>query len=100
MLANKIPFNNAYRQGFTRVGCWCCPNNSSWSEYLSSIYMPDEFEKFRTLLYSFAKKVGKPDWKTYIDYLLNHKDVYSINSKFSNNEGYAKSIANDSVINK
>lgn len=67
MLANKIPFNNAYRQGFTRVGCWCCPNNSSWSEYLSSIYMPDEFEKFRTLLYSFAKKVGKPDWKTYID---------------------------------
>ena len=40
------------------------------------------------------------DWKDYIDYLLEHKEVYAINSKFSNNEGYAKSLANDSVINK
>lgn len=67
ILANKIPFNNAYRQGFSRVGCWCCPNNSGWSEFLSSIYMNEEFIKFRTLLYSFAKKIGKSDWKEYVD---------------------------------
>ena len=67
LLANKVPFNNAYRQGFSRVGCWCCPNNSSWSEYLSAIYMPTEFAKFREILYSFAKKTGKPDWKDYIE---------------------------------
>ncbi len=67
ILTNKIPFNNAYREGFSRVGCWCCPNNSDWSGYLSSIYMNDEFNKFRNMLYNFAKKVGKEDWKEYVD---------------------------------
>lgn len=67
LLANNIPFNNAYRQGFSRVGCWCCPNNSSWSEFLSSIYMPDEYKEFHDLLYNFAKQVGKEDWKEYVD---------------------------------
>ena len=67
ILANKIPFNRAYRQGFSRVGCWCCPNNSDWSAFLASIYMHEESVKFKNMLYSFAKKVGKEDWKEYID---------------------------------
>ena len=67
ILANKVPFNKAYKQGFSRVGCWCCPNNSNWSEFLSSIYMPKEFHAFRSILYNFAKKIGKQDWKDYID---------------------------------
>lgn len=67
ILANGVPFNRAYKQGFGRVGCWCCPNNSDWSEFLSSIYMPDEYNKFHAMLYDFAKKVGKSDWKDYID---------------------------------
>lgn len=67
ILGNQLPFNNAYRQGFARVGCWCCPNNSTWSEYLSSIYMPEEYAKFHNMLYEFAKKVGKEDWKDYVD---------------------------------
>lgn len=67
ILANEVPFNYAYRQGFSRVGCWCCPNNSGWSEFLSSIYMNEQYVKFRNVLYNFAKKVGKEDWKVYID---------------------------------
>lgn len=67
ILSNNLDFNEAYKQGFSRVGCWCCPNNSPWSEYLSSIYMNEEFLKFREILYKFAKKIGKPDWKNYID---------------------------------
>lgn len=67
LLANGIPFNEAYREGFSRVGCWCCPNNSDWSAFLSSIYMHEEFIKFKSLLYDFAKKLGKDDWKEYID---------------------------------
>lgn len=67
LLSNHVDFNDAYRQGFSRVGCWCCPNNSGWSEYLSSIYMNDKFNIFRDILYTFAKKIGKPDWKVYID---------------------------------
>ena len=67
ILSNNIPFNKAYTQGFTRVGCWCCPNNSVWSEFLSSIYMSEEYLKWKELLYSFARKVGKEDWKDYVD---------------------------------
>lgn len=67
LLSNNVPFNNAYRQGFSRVGCWCCPNNSGWSEYLSAIYMPEQYKKFHEMLYSFAQKIGKNDWKQYID---------------------------------
>jgi phosphoadenosine phosphosulfate reductase len=67
ILANKISFNDAYKQGFSRVGCWCCPNNSLWSEYLSGIYMSSQYNTFKDILYKFAKKVGKEDWKEYID---------------------------------
>ena len=67
ILANNIDFNYAYRLGFSRVGCWCCPNNSGWSEFLSAIYMPNEFKKFRNILYNFAKNIGKPDYKEYVD---------------------------------
>lgn len=66
ILSKKIPFNNAYRKGFARVGCWCCPNNSYWSEYLSNIYMEEEYNKFHNILLNFAEQIGKPDPKEYI----------------------------------
>ena len=67
IISNKIPFNPAYRKGFTRVGCWCCPNNSYWSEFLSHIYMDDEYEAFHKILIDFATNIGKPDPKDYIE---------------------------------
>lgn len=67
IISKKIPFNSAYRKGFARVGCWCCPNNAPWSEFLSNIYMKDEYEKFHDILIDFAKRVGKPDPAEYID---------------------------------
>ena len=67
IIANGIDFNFAYRQGFTRVGCWCCPNNSSWAGFLADIYMHKQHSEFNELLYDFAKQIGKPDWKDYID---------------------------------
>ena len=67
ILTNRIDFNDAYKKGFTRVGCWCCPNNSEWSEFLASLYMPEETDRLKSFLYDFAKKVGKEDWKEYVD---------------------------------
>lgn len=67
ILANEIDFNEAYKQGFSRVGCWCCPNNSAWSEYLSSIYMTEQFEEFRNILVEFATNIGKPDPYEYVE---------------------------------
>ena len=67
ILGNRIDFNEAYRLGYARVGCWCCPNNTGWSEFLSRIYMPEESERFRNMLIAFAKGVGKKDAETYVD---------------------------------
>ena len=67
ILTKKIPFNSAYRNGFSRVGCWCCPNNSSWSEFLSKIYMESEYNKFHDILIDFATQIGKPDPYDYIN---------------------------------
>ncbi len=67
IISKKIPFNPAYRKGFSRVGCWCCPNNGYWSEFLSHIYMNDEYTAFHNILIDFAKQVGKSDPEEYIN---------------------------------
>lgn len=67
LLTTGIDFNDAYRLGFTRVGCWCCPNNSQWSQFLTSIYMPDLYERFYSMLIKFAKKMNKEDPEEYVN---------------------------------
>ena len=66
ILSTGIDFNDAYRLGFSRVGCWCCPNNGAWSEVLSKIHMYDQYVHWNGLLVEFAKKIGKPDPEEYI----------------------------------
>lgn len=67
ILTKKIDFNQAYRLGYSRVGCWCCPNNGSWSEFLSKIYMYDKYIHWREVLIDYARQVGKPDPEEYVD---------------------------------
>lgn len=67
ILGEGIDFNDAYRLGYDRVGCWCCPNNNERAQFLSRIYMPEQSMKWREFLIDFAKKIGKPDAEVYID---------------------------------
>ena len=67
ILGERIGFNDAYRLGYDRVGCWCCPNNSMRTQFLSQIYMPEQYTKWRDFLVDFAKRIGKPDAEEYID---------------------------------
>lgn len=67
LLTSGIDFNEAYRLGYARVGCWCCPNNSGWSEFLSRIHMHEQSEHFREMLVKFAKSIGKEDPEEYVD---------------------------------
>ena len=67
MFSEDLEFNDSYRQGFTRVGCWVCPHNSDWSTFLSSLYNSEEFEKWYNFLIDFAKKIGKKDYEDYIN---------------------------------
>ena len=67
LLAEGVDFNEAYRLGYDRVGCWCCPNNNQRAQFLSRIYMPEKSKAWRDFLVSFAKKIGKPDPEVYVD---------------------------------
>lgn len=67
ILSEKIDFNDAYKLGYDRVGCWCCPNNNQRAQFLSRIYMPEESKKWREFLVDFAKKIGKTDAEEYVD---------------------------------
>ena len=67
ILTTGIDFNEAYRLGWSRVGCWCCPNNGAWSEFLAKVHMYDQYVHWHDLLVSFAKKIGKPDPEDYVD---------------------------------
>lgn len=66
ILSEKLDFNDSYRQGFARVGCWVCPNNGSWSELLSSIYNSEEYDRWYNFLIDFSKKIGKIDYEDYV----------------------------------
>ena len=67
LLGEGVAFNDAYRLGYDRVGCWCCPNNTLRAQFLSKIYMPEESKRWRSFLVDFARKVGKPDPEVYVD---------------------------------
>ena len=66
ILSTGIDFNSAYRLGYSRVGCWCCPNNSRWSQFLLSVYYPELNDKFSKIIYDFAVKMGKTDPMEYV----------------------------------
>jgi len=67
LFGEAVDFNDAYRLGYDRVGCWCCPNNNDRAQFLSQIYMPEHFEKWHSFLVDFARRIGKPDAEEYID---------------------------------
>lgn len=67
ILREQVDFNDAYRLGYDRVGCWCCPNNNERAQFLSRIYMPEKAESWRNFLVEFARKIGKTDAEVYVD---------------------------------
>ncbi|MEF9880272.1 MAG: phosphoadenosine phosphosulfate reductase family protein, partial [Clostridia bacterium] len=67
LLGEQVDFNDAYRLGYDRVGCWCCPNNNERAQFLSKIYMPEQASKWREFLIQFATSIGKPDPEVYVD---------------------------------
>jgi 3'-phosphoadenosine 5'-phosphosulfate sulfotransferase (PAPS reductase)/FAD synthetase/ferredoxin len=46
LLLHGIPINEAYRKGYSRVGCVICPYSSKWSENISSKVYPDSIKPF------------------------------------------------------
>ncbi len=65
IISQELNFNVAYKYGFPRVGCWVCPNNSFWSQFLGKIYVvkkivPNieyDYNDWENFLYNFSEKI-------------------------------------------
>lgn len=67
ILTKGIDFNDAYKKGFSRVGCMFCPNNVHYNEYLMWVYYPKSVRKWKRFLLNYAKKIGKKDINDYVN---------------------------------
>lgn len=67
------------------------------NDYRITIDEPEDLQVLRYLIETLGTGCS---WKEYIDYLESHKDIRQINSRFSYNEGYTKSINNDKIIDR
>ena len=93
-------WENGTTKGGTLFKTYDFPNKEgeyNANDYRMTIDEPEDFEVLKTLIDSLGEDKY---WKTYIDYLMEHKDLYALNSKFGYNEGYEKSLKNDSKIVK
>ena len=67
IMNENLEYNKNYRFGYSRVGCWVCPNRSYWSDFLAKIYNFSEYSKWYNFLIEFSRKIGKEDYKVYVD---------------------------------
>ena len=72
ILSNGIPFNNAYREGFSRVGCWCCPNNNDRAAFLARIVRSSMIEVLNQDFIRTARAKGLSPWRI----LFRHVRLY------------------------
>lgn len=68
LLLHRLPFNNSYRHGLSRVGCSLCPFSSEWSEHIVGRKYPESINKFikhlenKMPLLSISKEKDKKDY--------------------------------------
>lgn len=67
----------------------------SANDFRITIDEPEDFDVIKSLIENLGIECA---WKEYIDFLISHQELLSLNSKFSYNEGYAKSLQNDKII--
>ncbi|MBU4502262.1 MAG: phosphoadenosine phosphosulfate reductase family protein [Nanoarchaeota archaeon] len=59
ILKRKIMYNPAYRNGYTRVGCYLCPFNSPYDDVITKHFYPELYDRWEKVLIDFAKNHNK-----------------------------------------
>lgn len=61
LLSKNVIYNPLYELGYTRVGCWPCPNTGPTMCFFRKLTHPNLWGKLEKTLSSYAKKMGEPD---------------------------------------
>lgn len=67
MLFHELPFNQAYKKGFRRVGCLYCPFSSSWSQRMIRARYPRQASKWQRFLSEQAVRMQHPYPEIFVD---------------------------------
>ncbi|MEM5854436.1 MAG: phosphoadenosine phosphosulfate reductase family protein [Candidatus Aenigmatarchaeota archaeon] len=59
VLWRNIPVNPLYFYGFNRIGCWVCPNNGKFDDFLLKRVHPELYEKWNGWLIKYAGRNNK-----------------------------------------
>ena len=87
--------NNSTVKGGNIFKSFVVLNDEDYSSFRITVDTQEDFDLIKILI----EKVGKDkSWKDYVDYLKQHKEVFDLNSMHARDEGYAKSISNDTII--
>lgn len=62
----NLPFNQAYREGYTRVGCVICPFSSDWNDMISNKCYKNELKPFLQRIENITSKSGVTDVQEYV----------------------------------
>jgi 3'-phosphoadenosine 5'-phosphosulfate sulfotransferase (PAPS reductase)/FAD synthetase/ferredoxin len=66
LFSNKLPINDGYRYGLTRVGCIICPFSSDWNERIAKKIYPDSLSPFLNVIQQSVIESGVQDINEYI----------------------------------
>jgi 3'-phosphoadenosine 5'-phosphosulfate sulfotransferase (PAPS reductase)/FAD synthetase len=69
LFKRKLPFNDGYRNGLSRVGCTICPFSSEWSEYIVKKLYPEKMDKFIDLIYNQTGTIGIDNREKKLSYI-------------------------------
>ena len=67
ILVRDLSINHAYKKGFVRMGCYPCPFNSAWWEFLGRHCYADEFKKWNKTLVDYAVAAHKYDPEEFVE---------------------------------
>ena len=70
LLISKVPINEGYKIGLTRIGCNICPFASAWSEYFINLIYPEISRPFIKIIEQMATNIGVNGQKN-IDYYIS-----------------------------
>ncbi len=66
LFSRKLPINQSYRNGLTRVGCSVCPFSTGWSENIIHKTYPEITSKYLSLIEKQVEQQGIKDKEVYI----------------------------------
>lgn len=86
-----IKMNSSFNEGnlFKSVNV---ENGKDCSAYRITVDTQEDFDVIKNLIENLGKKAK---WEDYIEYLDSHNDVKDLNSNYTRDEGYVKSLLND-----